>query len=156
MHPTRLPFSTRDLERIPAAPSVGRTKTNPELAAEAAERANRALAVDQVETAVLELKKACELAPDEVDYGAMLGWALFCAADDKPSIAAETKKALERALHRSQQPHVVRFYLGRVARMLGNDREALGHFHAVLLLQPDHRDASAEVRVLEARLRRSN
>ena len=37
--------------------------------------------------------------------------------------------------------------------MLGHDREALHHFHAVLMMQPNHRDASAEVRVLEARLR---
>ena len=147
------PSSTRDLDRMPA---IARTKTNPELAAEAAERAKRALAADNVEAAVLELKKAVELAPNEVDYSAMLGWAIFCAADDKFSVAAETKKLLEKALHRTNQPHVMRFYLGRVARMLGHDKEALGHFHAVLLMQPNHRDASAEVRVIEARLRRSN
>lgn len=130
-----------------------RAKTNPELAAEAAERAERALQNDEIETAVLELKKAVELVPHDVDYSALLGWALFCAAQDKAAAAPETKKLLERALHQSSKPHLARFYLGRVARMLGQDREALHHFHAVLMMQPHHRDASAEVRILEARLR---
>jgi tetratricopeptide (TPR) repeat protein len=144
--------------RAPTPLNLPRTKTNPELAAEAAERAQRALKNEQVETAVLELKKAVELVPHDVDYNALLGWALFCAAHDKRAVAAETKKALERAVHRSERPHLARFYLGRVERMLGRDREALGHFHAVLLVDPNHRDASAEIRVLEARLRaqRSN
>jgi hypothetical protein len=139
--------------RVPTAPNIPRTKTNPELAAEAAERAQRALDIEQVETAVLELKQACALVPNDVDYSALLGWALFCAAQDKRAIEAETKQALERAVHRSDKPHLARFYLGRVERMLGHDREALQHFHAVLLLEPNHRDASAEIRVLQARLR---
>ena len=139
--------------RAPTPINIPRTKTNPELAAEAAERAQRALKHEQVETAVLELKKAVELVPNDVDYTALLGWALFCAAQDKRAIAGETKKALERALYHSEKPHLARFYLGRVERMLGRDREALRHFHAVLMTEPDHRDASAEIRVLEARLR---
>lgn len=133
--------------------AIPRTRTNPELAAEAAERAQRALGAEQVETAVLELKKAVELAPSDVDYTAMLGWAVFCAAHDKRAIADDTRRALEHAVHQSTKPHLARFYLGRVERMLGHDREALHHFHAVLMLDPNHRDASAEIRVLEARLR---
>jgi hypothetical protein len=147
--PFELPRGTRD-----SVPSVGRTKTNPELAAEAAERANRALASDKPEAAVLELKKAVELVPNDVDYNALLGWALFCAADDKVAAAAESRKLLEKAVYKSQQPEVARFYLGRVERILGRDKEALRHFHAVLDVEPNHRDASAEVRVLEARLKR--
>ncbi len=139
--------------RTPTPIAIPRTKTNPELAAEAAERAERALKAEQVETAVLELKKAVELVPSDVDYTALLGWALFCAAHDKRSVASDTKKALEYAVHRSDKPYLAHFYLGRVARMLGDDREALDHFHAVLTLAPNHRDASAEIRVLEARLR---
>ena len=129
-------------------------KTNPELAAEAAERAARALAADRPEAAVLDLKKAIELVPNNVDYNALLGWALFCAADDKAAVAVESRKLLERAVYKSQRPEVAQFYLGRVERMLGRDKEALRHFHAVLDAQPNHRDACAEVRVLEARLKR--
>jgi hypothetical protein len=144
-----IPTSTRDIEKI----AFGRAKTNPELAAEAFERATRALARDKPESAVLELKKAVELVPNDVDYSALLGWALFCAADDKRSVEEVARKALQTAVHKSERPHVARFYLGRIERMLGRDREALGHFHAVLMLQPDHRDAAAEIRVLQARLK---
>lgn len=141
--------------RTPTPPAMPRTKTNPELAAEALERAERALSADKPETAVLELRQACKLTPHDLDATALLGWALFCAADDKRAMASRTKQMLEQALERSQRPHQMRFYLGRVERILGHHREALGHFHAVLLMQPNHREASAEIRVLESRLRRS-
>jgi hypothetical protein len=32
------------------------------------------------------------------------------------------------------------------------NKEALGHFHAVLMMQPNHRDASQEIRLLQRRL----
>ncbi|HEX5063094.1 MAG TPA: hypothetical protein VFV99_27150 [Kofleriaceae bacterium] len=139
--------------RLGTPPQFLRTKSNPELAAEAAERAERALKNEQLETAVLELKTACELVPNNVDYNALLGWALFCASHDKHSAAVDAKKALERAVHRSDRPQVARFYLGRIERMLGRDKEALRHFQAVLLEEPHNTDASAEVRVLQARMR---
>jgi tetratricopeptide (TPR) repeat protein len=147
--PPMLARGTRD-----SVPPIEQTKTDPELAAEAAERANRALASDKPEAAVLELKKAVELVPNNVDYNALLGWALFCAADDKFAVATESRKLLEKAVYKSQQPEVAHFYLGRVERILGRDKEALRHFHAVLDVLPNHRDASAEVRVIEARLKR--
>jgi cytochrome c-type biogenesis protein CcmH/NrfG len=103
---------------------------------------------------VLELKRAVELVPNNVDYNALLGWALFCAADDKTAVAAESRKLLEKAVYKSQQPQIAQFYLGRVERILGRDKEALRHFHAVLDAVPSHSDASAEVRVIEARLKR--
>jgi hypothetical protein len=48
----------------------------------------------------------------------------------------------------------VRIYLGRVERMLGHDLEALHHFREVLELDPDHTEAAAEIRVIEARIAR--
>lgn len=149
--PTHVAFARGTVDVLPPPEQ---TKTNPELAAEAAERASRALAANKPEVAVLDLKKAVELVPNNVDYNALLGWALFCAAEDKPAVAPEARKLLERAVYKSQRPEVAQFYLGRVERMLGRDKEALRHFHAVLDAQPNHRDASAEVRVLEARLKR--
>jgi len=138
--------------RTPTPPSMPRTKTNPELAAEAAERATRALEIDRPEAAVVELQRACRLVPDHVDYGALLGWALFCAADDKRAMAPRTRLLIERALEKTKRPSDLRFYLGRVERILGRHEAALGHFHAVLLMDPNHRDASAEIRLLQRRL----
>jgi tetratricopeptide (TPR) repeat protein len=121
------------------------------LAAEAYQRGLQALRADQPVKAVVELAQAVELAPHDVDHGAALGWARFCASSDKAAVAAETRRLLERAIHRSARPEVARFHLGRVERMLGRDQLALQHFHEVLELAPGHADAASEIRAIEAR-----
>jgi hypothetical protein len=125
-------------------------------AASAFQRGQSALRLEDLETAVRELGRATELQPAEVDYGAMLAWARFCATSDKAAVADETRKALGRAILKSPKPELARFYLGRVERMLGRDKEALRHFNEVLELQPRHADAASEKRILELRLASSN
>ncbi|HEU4728338.1 MAG TPA: DnaJ domain-containing protein [Kofleriaceae bacterium] len=122
------------------------------LAAHAFARGQRALQADQPASAVAELTRAVELAPHDVDHGALLAWAKFCAASDKVAAAGDARAALLRAIHRSPRPEVARFYLGRLERMLGYDRRALHHFREVLLLVPGHAEAASEIRLLEARL----
>jgi cytochrome c-type biogenesis protein CcmH/NrfG len=132
-----------------AVPAVADRKA---IAAEHYQRGEQALRAEQLSEAVTELARAAELAPYEVDYGALLGWAKFCASFDKPGTAADTRRALERAIHRSPHPELARLYLGRVERMLGRDQLALHHFREVLQLVPDHAEATTEIRVLETRL----
>lgn len=122
------------------------------LADEAFQRGIMALRRDDVVEAVVELIRATELSPMDVDYAAMLAWAKFCAAPDKNAIALDTRKTLERAIRKSDKPMMARFYLGRVERILGRVREALVHFKQVLDLEPGHADAAAEVRMLEPRM----
>ena len=50
------------------------------LAREAFERGSKALRSDAAELAVIELRTACELAPNDISYIATLGHAEFCAA----------------------------------------------------------------------------
>jgi uncharacterized protein DUF4388 len=152
--------------RTPTEPSLARTPTGSPVpsrvptdnavAAEAAfKRGELAMKRDQPGDAILEFKAACDLNPAEVDYAGMLAWAKFCAAGDKPAVGAETRKLLERAVFKSQRPERARFYLGRVERMLGRDKEALRHFQEVLDLKPNHAEAASEVRAIEARLQSS-
>ncbi len=122
------------------------------MAADAYYRGLLALRGDQPAKAVVELAQAVELAPSEVDYGAALGWARFCAASDKSLVVAETRALLERAARRSTQPEAALFYLGRVERALGHDHAALYRFREVLALVPGHVDATSEVRMLESRI----
>ena len=119
---------------------------------EALHRGLLALRADQPSRAAVELARACELEPGNVDHAVLLGWARFCAATDKASVALETRKLLLGASRQSERPQVALFYLGRVERMLGRDREALEYFRAALEHDPANLEASAEVRVLEARL----
>jgi len=121
-------------------------------AEEAFRRAELALRRDQPQAAVGELERAVQLHPDEADYQAALAWARFCAAPDKPAVAAATRSALDRAIQRAPRSVTPRLYLGRVERMLGRDQDALRHFREVLAAAPGHADAASEVRALEARL----
>jgi hypothetical protein len=125
-----------------------------ELAAEAFEKGEGALKRDDILVAVKELGRAVNLAPTNLDYMAMLAWAEFCNSNDKPSVYTDTRKALEKAIHRSDKGGTIaRFYLGRVERMLGHDREAMNHFQLVLMEEPNHKEAASEMRVLEQRAR---
>jgi hypothetical protein len=121
-------------------------------AREAFKRGQSRLRVENLEEAVAELTRAVELAPHEVDYAATLAWARFCHAKDKQALAQATREALGKAIRKSQAPETARFYLGRVERMLGRDKEALRHFQQVLEAQPRHADAAAEIRVIEKRM----
>jgi hypothetical protein len=142
------------LSRTPTGnPATSRVSTDNAAAAESAfKRGELAMKRDQPGEAILEYKAACDLNPQEVDYAGMLAWAKFCAAGDKQAIGADTRKILERAVHKSLRPERARFYLGRVERMLGRDKEALRHFQEVLDLKPNHADAASEIRAIEARL----
>jgi cytochrome c-type biogenesis protein CcmH/NrfG len=121
-------------------------------AKEAFKRGQSRLRVENLEEAIVDLSRAVELAPNEIDYAATLAWARFCNAKDKQALAPVTREELGRAIRKSPHPEVARFYLGRVERMLGRDKEALRHFQEVLEAQPRHADAAAEVRAIEARM----
>lgn len=122
------------------------------LASDAFHRGEAALRREDLPDAILSLSRSVELDPSNVDYAVSLAWARFCASSDKPSIAPEIKKALEKGVLRSPRPELARFFLGRVERMLGRDREALRHFQEVIDLTPNNADARAEIRAIEARL----
>jgi hypothetical protein len=120
---------------------------------EAFRKGEAALRRDQIPLAIKELERAGALNGDESDYQAMLAWARFCAAPDKMAVAQTTKRALRSAIDKSAASSVTgRFYLGRVERMLGRDKEALELFEEVLEVSPGHSEATAEVRVLQARI----
>jgi hypothetical protein len=152
-HDQRTPTDPAASRAPTGSPVASRVSTASAAAAEEAfKRGELAMKRDQPGEAILEFKAACDLNPQEVDYTGMLVWAKFCAAGDKAAIGADTRKALERVVYKSNKPERVRFYLGRVERMLGRDKEALRHFQEVLDLKPNHAEAASEVRAIEARL----
>ncbi len=136
-----------------ATPIAPRAKTGDldknELAAEAFDLGESALKREDIPKAIEELGRAVTLAPTNFDYAALFTWARFCAATDKQGVYAETRKSLEKAINRGTKPVTARFYLGRVERILGHDREAMNHFQEVLLDEPNHKEAASELRFLE-------
>ncbi|MBL0218910.1 MAG: DnaJ domain-containing protein [Myxococcales bacterium] len=121
-------------------------------AEEAFRKGEAALRRDAIPLAIKELERAMALNPDESDYQALLTWAKFCATPDKASIGAATRKTLGGIINAFPGSVTGRFYLGRVDRMLGRDKEALRWFEEVLEMEPGHSEATAEVRVLQSRL----
>ncbi|MBA2541594.1 MAG: DnaJ domain-containing protein [Deltaproteobacteria bacterium] len=121
-------------------------------AEEAFRRGEAALRRDQLSTALSEFAHALELNSDEVDYHAAYAWAEFCSSPDKMAIASKTRITLERAINKSPRSVAPRFYAGRVERMLGRDADALRHFQEVLRIEPQHREAGSEARLIEQRL----
>jgi curved DNA-binding protein CbpA len=122
-------------------------------AEEAFRQGEMALRREQLDQAIQSFSTAAELAPNEPEYQALLAWAKFAASPDKQAIAIPTRKALLRAAEANDESTTARFYLGRVERMLGREKEALGYFHEVLRIKPNHSEASSEARILEQRLK---
>lgn len=112
-----------------------------------------ALRRDQLATALQAFQQAVELQPNESEYQAMLAWTQFAAAPDKNAVAAQARKALQRAAEQNERSTTARFFLGRVERMLGREREALQQFQEVLRIKPNHTEAASEARILEQRLK---
>lgn len=122
-------------------------------AEEAFRQGEMALRRDQLPQAVAAFQNAVDLQPNESEYQALLAWAQFASAADKNAVAAQTRRALLKAAEANDRSLTARFYLGRVERMLGKEREALQHFQDVLRIKPSHGEAASEARVLEQRLK---
>ena len=123
------------------------------LAAEEEFRAGEiALRREQLDVALEHFKHALELNPDEADHHAMVGWTIFAGALDKTKVLREARGMLDKAMRMAPKSVAPRLYLGRLARIMGRDREALEHFHEVLNLQPAHTEAGSEIRMLELRI----
>ena len=122
-------------------------------AEEAFKQGEMALRREQMQQAVSSFATAVELAPNEPEYQALLAWAQFANAKDKNAVANATRKALIRAADMNDNSPTARFYLGRVERMLGREKEALVYFREVLRIKSNHAEAASEARVLEQRLR---
>lgn len=123
-------------------------------AEEAFKQGEMALRRDQLPQAIEAFQMAVELQPKESEYQALLAWAQFAAAPDKASVAASTRKALQKASEANDRSPTARFYLGRVERMLGREREALQYFEEVLAIKPSHSEAASEARILRQRLKK--
>ena len=107
----------------------------------------------QAEIAVHEFQRAVELKPDEPDYITLLGWALYVAARDKVAAVTVARMHIHKALTMKKETALPHLYLGRIARMEGEDDEAARSFRRALEIAPTNSEAQAELRVVEARRR---
>jgi tetratricopeptide (TPR) repeat protein len=91
-------------------------------------------------TARDRFETAIRMKPDEPDYYAFLGWALFQGARGKPESASDIKRAkqeLGRDIAMNPQSDKAFLILGRVYAGEGNIRFAEEHFEKALKVNPE-------------------
>jgi curved DNA-binding protein CbpA len=137
---------------VRAEADVAETKVRQALGGEEAyRRGEAALSRNQLGEALTQFRAAVELAPDEADHHAMLGWATYVAVPDKASAAPAARDHLRRALEKNERSALAHLLLGRVARMEGQDNDALAHLRRATMLQPRNEEIASELRALESR-----
>jgi len=95
------------------------------------------------------LQKALEMNKGESDFWAYWGYAYFCAKGTESF--PEAKKAIDEALKLNEKSDAAYEFLGRMARVTGDNAAAQRHFKKCLELNPRNRDAERELRLIEMR-----
>jgi curved DNA-binding protein CbpA len=96
--------------------------------------------------AVKMLDEAIGANPDEAEFHAWRGYARFFAAPDKKTVAAEVQKEIQQALARNPRCAPAHYFLGHIAKLMGDTPAALKHFKKTVELDPHHIDAQRELR----------
>jgi tetratricopeptide (TPR) repeat protein len=97
--------------------------------------------------AVKIFDEAIQLNADEAEFYAWRGYARFCAAEDKKAAQPEAFKELQLAIKKNDRCAPAHYFLGVMAKALGDAGGALKHFRRTVELQPDHIDAMREIRI---------
>lgn len=114
------------------------------------QRALAALRGDQPSAALSELATALEL-NSEPEYAVVMAWAQYLVAPDRAAAARGARAVLEEAIASLPRLASAHFYLGRIARLSGNDAEALQRLRTAAALSPHDAEIATELRAAEAR-----
>ncbi|MEM9490025.1 MAG: DnaJ domain-containing protein, partial [Myxococcota bacterium] len=123
-------------------------------AEQAFRRGEMAARRNQWPQALAEFERAVELNPDDAEHHALLAWARWCEASDKPSVLDAVKKRLAKAISMSPRSVAGHFYRGRVAADSGDHSLAVDYFNRVLEIEPNHNEAALNLRLIKSRMGR--
>lgn len=122
------------------------------LNAEAAfQKGEMALRHNNFTAAAAAFKEALDLNPEEAEHHALYAWSRWCTVSDKDAVTKEVKNLLRAAIRLSPKNPTGYFYRGQIAKQSGQIETAEQCFRKVLELDPDHRDADSELRILHKR-----
>ncbi|HQY60015.1 MAG: hypothetical protein IPF92_26450 [Myxococcales bacterium] len=110
--------------------------------------AEAALKRGDIPSAEVLAEKAVEGDPSQAEYRALLTWV---RSQSRPNEALEFVGEFDLIIADDPVCETAHFYRGKLLKALGRQMDALAAFEDVLALNPDHRGASIEVRVLRAR-----
>ncbi|MFO0724471.1 MAG: DnaJ domain-containing protein [Myxococcota bacterium] len=98
------------------------------------------------------LKMAVDMAPQNGLYRGTLGWVIYAdPQNDRTEALVEGIAHVETALEMTDDEAPLHFYYGRMLKERGDMDKARSAFQRTLELDPKHRDAAAEIRLLEMR-----
>ena len=98
--------------------------------------------------AVDALRQAARMLPDQADFRAALGWALFREAPADARAGRAARAELLRAIQLDPKNHRARYYLGHFYAQSGQADLAIGEFEKLLELDPGALDVADEIRRL--------
>lgn len=128
-------------ELVQVAPAI-----DTELAFKVAEEL---MARRQWDQAIGQLRTVISRAPNEADYHAALGWAVWMSGDESPRVADTARDHLNTALTINPDHAAAHDYKGRLeARLQSDDTEALFHLERAIDLDPGRVDAVATLETL--------
>ena len=94
---------------------------------------------------------ASHLDPDEGDYLAHLGWALYLSNPDEKVVQREAMEHIARGIKSSSASELPYVYLGRIVQAKGDSATARKIFKRALKMNADCHAASRALRVLDMR-----
>ncbi|MBN1203716.1 MAG: DnaJ domain-containing protein [Myxococcaceae bacterium] len=97
--------------------------------------------------AVKIFDEAIQLNGAEAEFHAWRAYARFCAAQDKKAVQADVFRELQSATKKNERCAPAYYFMGVIAKSLGDASGALRHFRRTVELQPDHIDAQREIRM---------
>jgi len=98
--------------------------------------------------AVDALRQAARMLPDQADFRAALGWALFREAPADARAGRAARAELLRAIQLDPKNHRARYYLGHFYAQSGQADLAIAEFEKLLELDPGALDVADEIRRL--------
>lgn len=98
------------------------------------------------------LKMAMEMHPQNGLYKGAYGWTFFAdPTQERAEAVLKAAKLLEEGLALSPKEAALHYYLGCVLKERGDTAEAAQCFKRALQLEPKHKDAASELRLLSSR-----
>src|SRR5262249_36871415 len=93
--------------------------------------------------------EAVRLYPDEAEFHAWLGWAVWCSQPPSDAAEAVAVQHIETALRLHSRLHRAYVFRGYVHAALGRRKEAEAEFEKALLCNPACAEALQELRLIE-------
>jgi len=96
-------------------------------------------------------QKAVDMNPDEAEFYAYLGWAIYNRPGKSKEELAKAKEYVKKALSMNPRIPMAYYFLGFMHRTEGDTEAAMREFNKALRLKPDMVEALREVRLINSR-----